>query len=142
MPRLTSQAQDKWRLAVWLRLRAWWYLRLRSKAQLPMDVREYLLRSGLKDFRKAKNPSPKTQSDIAENLLLAAMTVENGGISDELRGELLQEGMSRLAQIPSDNCFKCQRPIFIHQAFKIDEKFHCEGCFNFHHSKDHQDATR
>jgi hypothetical protein len=105
--------------AKWERLRSWWY-------SLPKSRREYSIRSGMRQIRKAKNVTPEEQVEAGTAMIAAAGSPHK--ISQRLRGDLLEEGLKRLASIPGDHCAECKRPVFFHQAIKKDGKLYCEGC--------------
>lgn len=44
---------------MWMPLRVWWYLHVEKQKALPPDLKEYLLRRGMKRLSKAKNISPR-----------------------------------------------------------------------------------
>ena len=108
-------------------VRAWWYRHIAKQKEVPLDVRKYLLKRGLKLLRKIENPTPEQQQEIATAELTAALGGEPGLLS-ESPGDLLGEAMTRLAQIPLEHCTSCHRPIFTHKAVKKDDRFYCPDC--------------
>jgi hypothetical protein len=111
---------------MWTRLRAWWYGYFIKVKAWPPDVREYVVRSGLK-IAKNSNLSPKQQSEIAAREVMIGLSGGEEDLSAEFKAELLRDGMSRLGQIPLEHCADCGRPVFTHEANWIDGKPHCKS---------------
>jgi hypothetical protein len=107
-------------------LRVWWYKHCVKREKWPSDVVEHILRRGWKQLAKVKNITPQKQSEIAKIEL--AGVLETDGLSPELRGELLDDAMKRLAEIPLEHCTTCKRPVFTYEAKMIDGKPYCESC--------------
>lgn len=110
---------------MFMRPRAWWYEHFIKREAWPRDVREYIIRSGLKTLKKA-NLSPEKQSEIATMELMGALEDEN--LSSELKSDLLGDAMKRLGEIPLEHCANCGRPVFTHEAKTIAEKPYCKSC--------------
>jgi hypothetical protein len=85
--------------AMWLQLRAWWYLHGKEKSNMPRDVREYILRR----YLKAAIESAKTQeakNEIVSRLMEGALRSENNEISEELRNELIKTAFELVEDLP------------------------------------------
>lgn len=110
-------------------LRAWWYLHIVKKNRAwPPDVREPVLKNGLKMLKKGKNISPEQQTKISIAELTAALGGEPGDLSPELVNELIGDAFNRLRQVPLEHCAACGRPVLTHKATMLDGKFYCECC--------------
>ncbi len=111
---------------MFISLRAWWYEHFVKRQAWPADVREYIVRSGLEIVKKA-NLSPEKQSEIATMELMGALSDEDN-LSPEFKAELLGDAMKRLGEIPLEHCTNCKRPVFTHEAIRIDAKPYCKSC--------------
>ena len=95
---------------------------------MPAEVRVYVLRRAVKWLEKAKVVSPDVQRAIATAELATALS--DYELCPGLVSELIADGMNRLGQIPLEHCATCGRPVFTHEAVKIDDKSYCESCGN------------
>jgi hypothetical protein len=83
--------------SIWLRLRAWWYMRGKEKKNMPRDVREYLIRLYMK---AAPNKTSKERDEYISMLIKGAFHLERDQISDDLRDELLKTAYDLLGPAP------------------------------------------
>jgi len=72
---------------MWLRLRAWWYIR--SKGEMPRDVREYVIRRYMKSTIETLT-TPEQKNEFIKHLMEGAMGLDRDQISDSLRDELIK----------------------------------------------------
>lgn len=107
--------------------RAWWYKRIAKEEKVPPDVRRYFINTGLKQLRRIKNPTPEEQIEIAQLMMEAALRAEPEILS-EPRGDLLGDAVKRFGSIPLEHCATCHRPIFTHEAVKMENTFYCPDC--------------
>ena len=80
------------KLSCRMALRAWWWYS-RPSEKWPREVKEYIVRRAIKQIRSgaAKNASPEEKTKGAVGMIARALTIEAGDISEELRGDLLEE---------------------------------------------------
>jgi hypothetical protein len=103
--------------AMFIKLRAWWCYRFVKREAWPSDIAEYVFRSGVKTLERA-NLSPQQQNEIAITELNGVLTSDH--LSPELRGDMLEDALKRLAKIPLEHCTNCERPVFTHEATMIE----------------------
>ena len=106
-----------------IRLRAWWYQNVAKGAKPPADVRRFLMKSGMHNLKGTVLPLD-IKARIGTEEIIAACDPDFAG----MEGDLLQDGLSRLAEIPTVRCGKCKRPVFTHDASMINGEYRCEGC--------------
>jgi formylmethanofuran dehydrogenase subunit E len=113
---------------LWLKLRAWWYLR-RNSESLPPDVREYIIRRDLKTVLEgAKTAEEKHKLSL--ELMTGAFGLETQEISPEVRDELTRAAFKLLDDVPLTRCASCDCAVFVHEAVKVDDKLYCAQCAN------------
>jgi hypothetical protein len=71
---------------MWIRLRAWWYLR--TNRPMPCDVREYIIRRTFSSAVAAQ-PTIEQKRKVAAEMVEGALRLEVHQISPELRDELI-----------------------------------------------------
>jgi hypothetical protein len=111
---------------MWMKLRAWWYLRGKPE-NIPRDVREYTIRRYLKIVAQGQK-TPEAKQKLSTQLMAGALGLEPDQISSELRDEMVAASMNLLGEIPLHHCTNCDRPVFQHEAVKIEDKFYCDTC--------------
>ena len=112
---------------LWMPFLAWWYLRVDKTKTPPPKVRRYLMKRGIQRLTKAQGLPPEVQQKVAMEELIAALD-DPDGVFDGMWSEMSADAMTRLAQIPLEHCASCNRPVFTHQATKIDAAYYCESC--------------
>ena len=112
---------------MFLVLRAWRWSS-RPSEQWPKDVREYVLRRSLKRLRCTTEASLEGQIEAGKAMVFAASNIPPGDISDELRADLIEEGMRALASVPATNCRRCNKPVFVHSATMAGNQPYCDIC--------------
>jgi len=108
---------------MFLSLRTFWYTHLNKRG-----VREHMIREGLHLTSDLSKFSPQELSKLAENLYVNIVSLKADEISSELRDEMAARSMQILGSIPLEHCVKCNRPVFTHEATKIEGKFYCNLC--------------
>jgi hypothetical protein len=124
--------------SLWMDMRAWWYFNVARKKTPPSQVRRYLLRRGLAGLK-----GNKLTLEFEQSVAMAELTAAVDGDFSEMMGDLLEDGMKRLAEIPHTRCVLCKAPIFLHEAHPREDGHYCEGCTtaNPRHNAAATDAT-
>jgi hypothetical protein len=73
---------------------------------------------------KGNKLTPEFEQDVA----MAELTAAVDGDFSEMMGDLLEDGMKRLAEIPHTLCVLCKAPIFLHEAHAREDGHYCEEC--------------
>jgi len=110
---------------MWTPLRVWYYTKFVKNEAWPSDVREYVVRRGLKRIDRS-NSSPEQQEEIAIKEISAAL--QDDELSPELMADLLEDGLKRLKNLPVKHCTACGVSILAHDAIITDGKPYCKNC--------------
>jgi hypothetical protein len=126
--------QNIYKISLWVR--AWWWSKKADherQKHMPADVRNFILQRSTKAYDKAihANLSPQERLRIYEQLsgpLFGSDDWRQWGITEETINIMTGVAMKYLASVPSGNCIKCDRPIFIHEAIMTGAGYLCTVC--------------